>query len=531
MAGERSPGEERVRTAEVIASLCLATDLGMGFPFEHGLHGTLATMRLCDALGVDSTTASCTYYAALLLHVGCTTDAELAAHIFHGSMTRTGVHRRFGSPFEVTAGALAALPDPDARWPVRAFQFTAGLPRAARFRKPHFVAICDVAEMLAVQLGLPPSIHALFPLLTERWDGRSELRRARADEIPLPLRIAQVGRDAAYQRLVGDTGHVVETVRSRGGNAFDPTVVQAFVDSATDILGDDDADSVWDAVLAAEPEPWLTLADDAIDRALAAMGAFSDLASPYLSGHASGVGELAAQAGTLIGLGDSSVTAIRRAGYIHDLGRTAVHPRVWEKPGPLTADEWEQVRLHPYHTERVFFRSPLLGPLAKLACAHHERLDGSGYHRGVGARSLPPAARLLAAADVFHAKTEPRAYREAHSPAEAADITVGRAKEGKLDPEMVSAVIEAAGGKAPPVERPAGLTEREAAVVALLARGLQTKHVARALGISAKTADRHIQNAYRKMGVSSRAAATLFAAEHGLTAWGEFPIPTEQGRP
>jgi DNA-binding CsgD family transcriptional regulator len=95
----------------------------------------------------------------------------------------------------------------------------------------------------------------------------------------------------------------------------------------------------------------------------------------------------------------------------------------------------------------------------------------------------------------------------------------------------VTAVVESAGQRAPRVERPAGLTEREAEVVALLARGMQTKQVARALGISVKTADRHIQNAYRKIGVSTRAAATLFAMEHGLLAWGEFPIARPAARP
>ena len=64
----------------------------------------------------------------------------------------------------------------------------------------------------------------------------------------------------------------------------------------------------------------------------------------------------------------------------------------------------------------------------------------------------------------------------------------------------------------------------------MLARGLQTKQVARALGISVKTADRHIQNAYRKIGVSSRAAATLFAMEHGLVAWGELPMDRSSER-
>ena len=139
-------------------------------------------------------------------------------------------------------------------------------------------------------------------------------------------------------------------------------------------------------------------------------------------------------------------------------------------------------------------------------------------------------ARLLAAADAYHAMTEPRPHREPHPPERAAQILAEEASAGRLDPDAVAAVLEAAGQRAPRLERPAGLTEREVEVVAMLARGLQTKQVARALGISAKTADRHIQNAYRKIGVSSRAAATLFAMEHGLVAWGELPIARSAAR-
>jgi HD-GYP domain-containing protein (c-di-GMP phosphodiesterase class II) len=517
-------GGERIRAAEVIASLCLATDLGMGFPLEHGLQATLTTMRLCDAVGVDPETASRTYYAALLMHCGCTVDAEVSAHVFHGSMTKVGLPRLYGSPSQALVGGIAALPDPDEGWLVRTQQVVAGLPRAARFRKPHYAALCEVAALLSRQCGLPASIAGMFAHLTERWDGRSTLRRSQGEEIPLPLRIVHVGRDATYQRLLGGDEQVVETVRRRGGHAFDPAVAEAFVGNATDILRSGDRESVWEEVLAAEPEPWLILEDDAIDRALAAMGAFSDLASPFLSGHASGVGDLAAEAARLLGLHASEVTAVRRAGYLHDLGRAAVHPRIWEKPGRLTADEWEQVRLHPYHTERVIVRSPFLAPLGAVACAHHERLDGSGYHRGVGAAAQPLLARLLAAADAYRAKTEPRAHRQAFTPEEAADNVVAKARAGRLEPTVVSAVIQAAGQSPPRLERPAGLTGREMEVVVLLARGRQTKQVARALGISTKTADRHIQNAYRKMGVSTRAAATLFAAEHGLVDWGESPI-------
>ncbi len=209
----------------------------------------------------------------------------------------------------------------------------------------------------------------------------------------------------------------------------------------------------------------------------------------------------------------------RRAALVHDLGRVAVPVRIWEKTDPLTVDDWEQVRLHAYHTERVLVRSPFLAGLAHAASFHHERLDGSGYHRGVAAPSLDPMVRLLAAADAYQAMTEPRPYREALSPAEAADALTGEVRAGRLASEAANAVLEAAGHPSPSIERPAGLTEREFEVVGLLARGLQTKQVAHLLQISTKTADYHIQNAYRKMGVSTRAGATLFAMQHGLATW------------
>jgi len=143
---------------------------------------------------------------------------------------------------------------------------------------------------------------------------------------------------------------------------------------------------------------------------------------------------------------------------------------------------------------------------------------------------LPSLARLLAAADAYHAMTERRPHRPALLPQQAADLLGQEARDGRLDADSVAAVLEAAGHAAPRLPRPAGLTGREAEVVGLLARGLQTKQIARALGISAKTADRHVQNAYAKIGVSTRAAAAMFAMQHGLTAWGEFPMVTTGDR-
>lgn len=507
---------DRVRSAELVAALCLATDLGMGFPFEYGLVSTMTTLRLCDVLGVDADTVADTYFACLLMYVGCNVDSEVNADLFPGGLSEHNTPNQFGSRLEMVRGLSGALADPDDPFARRALAVLVGLPRAARHMGGHFAAMCEVAEMLAERLGMPPEVSGLFPYLTERWDGAAPLGRASGDEVPLPLRILHVGRDATYQRLIGGDDHAVEVVGARAGGAFDPDVVAGFVAHADDVLGPPDPPSVWDDVLAAEPQPWRHLEGAAVTRALGAFGTFSDLSSPCFAGHSPGVAELAAAAAEVAGFDDAAVRDARRAGHVHDAGRTAVPAAVWAKPGPLSADEWEQVRLHPYQTGRVLDRSPFLRRLGDVACAHHERLDGSGYPKGVGAASLSAPARLLAAADAFRCATEPRPYRAAVAPEEAVEALAAEVAAGRLDADAVGAVAEAAGQTAPDVERPAGLTDREAEVVGLLARGLQTKQIATELGISPKTADHHIQGAYRKLGVSTRAAATLFAAEHGL---------------
>ena len=521
---EASAGEEHVRAAEVIGALCLATDLGTGFPFEHGLHTTLVAMRLADRLGVDDATACQTYYACLLSHAGCTTDAHVTAEVFGDSLTTHLFPVLYGPQRHVLLGLLRALPDPDSPPPLRAVQIARRFPKVVVKQRSQLTALCEVAEMLADRTGLPPTVPRLLAHLTERWDGKGPLRRAKGEEIPLAMRIVHVALDATLQRLLGGDERAARLARERAGRGIDPEVAACLGDDPSRVLALDPEASGWDELLSCEPRPHLMLEGAAIDRALAAMGSFADLISPSLSGHSTGVAELTMSAAERCRLNADSATAVRRAALVHDLGRVAIGARTWQKAAPLTQGEWEQVRLHPYHTERVLSRSAFLSTLAPVAGAHHERLDGSGYHRGATGAELALPARLLAAADVYHAMTEPRPHRAPLAPEKAAEALAREAGAGRLDPDAVAAVVEAAGQRAPPLERPAGLTDREAEVVGLLARGLQTKEVARALGISAKTADHHVQNAYRKIGVSTRAAATLFAMEHGLVAWGELPI-------
>jgi HD-GYP domain-containing protein (c-di-GMP phosphodiesterase class II) len=531
VSDDRPAAGGSVRAAEVIAALSLATDLGIGLPLEHGLHSTLFAMRLADRLRVDPETASQTYYACLLFYVGCTANADVAAEIFGAddSLTTYAAPVRFGSRPELMAGFLRAVAPPGGAPLVRARQLAHGLPRVASVFKEHLAAFCEVAQMLTDRLGLPRSVGALFSHVAERWDGKGQPGRSKQDQIPLPVRIVHVARDAAFQRMLGGDEFAARVIRERAGHAFDPAVA-AILDATTDILALDAHASAWDATLACEPRSRLTLEGEAIDRAVAAMGDFTDLVSPYLVGHSAGVAALAAAAAERCRLAPAEAVVIRRAGLVHDLGRVAVPVRIWQKPGPLTADEWERVRLHPYYTERVLTHSPFLSELAPVASSHHERLDGSGYHRGLTAATLTRPARLLAAADAYQAMTEPRPHRAPLSPEQAARTLSEESRAGLFDADAVAAVLDAAGQPVPRIERPAGLTEREAEVIALLARGLQTKQIAGELGISAKTADRHIEHAYRKIGVSTRAAAALFAMEHGLATLGELPIAHTRSR-
>jgi HD-GYP domain-containing protein (c-di-GMP phosphodiesterase class II) len=341
--------------------------------------------------------------------------------------------------------------------------------------------------------------------------------------------VVQIAECATVHAAIGGPDAAAAIVSERAGAAFDPQLAATFAGSAAELLAAAPDGSLWDGVLAAAPGGTAALAPHSLDEALAAMGEFSDLKSPYTVGHSAGVARLAEAAAGHAGLPASDAVHLRRSGLVHDLGRVCVSSTVWEKESSLTPDEWEQVRLHPYHGDRLLARSPGLAALAATASLHHERCDGSGYHRGVDGRSLPLPARLLAAADVYHAMIEPRAHRPAHSPEEAVGQLRDESRRGTLDADAVECVLIAAGQR-PRRRRPgvAGLTAREVDVLRLVARGLATKQIAAELVITPKTADSHIQHIYTKIGVSTRAAATVFAMRQELLeppgSSGELPM-------
>lgn len=513
--------EQQVRLAEVLAAISLATDLGRGFPPEKALRTCLVAARLAEELGLDERARSDTFYAALIQPVGCT------AFTYEGVLL-VGTNELKGIPAYVRADTarlregLRAMREEVRGEPLgRAARGVFKELTAGRRLFDYVVrADCEAGTRFTERIGLADSVARAVLQVHERWDGKGLPGGLGGEALEPAARVIPVADQVEiFHRLDGREA-TLEMLHRRVGSWFDPAVVEACERRSDEIFGELEAGSVWDAVLGAEPTPAVTLPDWRIDDLAHAVADVVDLKSPYFLGHSRGVAELAATAARGLGLGEDEAVAVRRAGLFHDLGRVGVSNLVWDKAGPLTAAEWEQVRLHAYHTERILARSPVLAPLAQLAGMHHERTDGSGYHRGVTAAAIPTGARVLAAADVLHALTEARPHRAARSPEQAAQEVESMAAAGALDPEAARAVCDAAGvslrrGRAS-APWPAGLTDREVEVLRLLARGLTKKEIAKALVIAPGTVHTHTVHIYEKLGVSTRAGVALFALEHGL---------------
>ncbi|HEY1643869.1 MAG TPA: HD domain-containing phosphohydrolase [Streptosporangiaceae bacterium] len=512
-----------VRLAELLAVLSLATDLGMGQPMDHVLRQCLISLRLAQSLGLDEADREVVFYAALLAWVGCHVDAYEQARWFGDDLALKADFRRvdFAS---AAAGPLFMLRHLGAGRPAaeRARLGAAfagdGRQAADAMLKNHWLAADDLAARLGLAQRVRDSVEQTF----ERWDGRGVPKGARGEEILLTSRLVALADVVEVYHHAGGTDAAVAVALERRGTQFDPRVVDVFAAEAAALFADLDEASSWENVIDAEPGLGARLADAELDGALAAIADFTDVKSPFTIGHSRGVAGLAGRAARGCGLDDRAARLVRRAALVHDLGRLGVSNAVWDKPGRLSPAETERVRLHPYLTERMLARSPALAPLAAIAVQHHERLDGSGYPRGLAGGAMTAEGRILAAADFYQARTEPRPHRPASTAAEAAGQLQAEVRAGRMDGDAVAAVLAAAGHRAARrTAWPAGLTGREVEVLRLLACGLSNREIAERLVISRKTAAHHVEHIYAKTGTPNRALACLFAARHGLI--GELP--------
>jgi HD-GYP domain-containing protein (c-di-GMP phosphodiesterase class II) len=520
-AVEVPPSSDRIRVAELMGALSLATDLGLGQPLEHELGVCLSALELADRLGCTPEERSEVYYVALLAHLGCTAAAPYFASWVGGDE----IH------FQSGAQALgpASEPSEDLRYLARRFADDRPLPERARLVAKQLVAgqkqfelaaanLCEGGRLLAECLHLPDAVAGALGQVTARWDGKGVPGDVAGEEIARSLRIVRVAHDFVAVAHGRDRDAAIGALQRRRGRGYDPRVVDAALAESEGLLRTADPPDVLERVLDAEPQPVATISAAGLVPVARAFGEFVDLKVGFLRGHSGRVAELAGVAAEAVGCSRTEVSEVRAAGFLHDLGRVAVPNGVWEKPGALSGGEWERVRLHPYYTERILERSGALAPLSLVAGSHHERLDGSGYHRRATAGQLSVGARLLATADVYDAMTHDRPYRGALHPADARSELGELVRAGALEKRAADAVLEAGG--AAPLEmqqgHPAGLSDREVAVLRLLAQGRTNREIAKALVLSEKTAGHHVEHIYAKTGVSTRVGATLFAMRHDL---------------
>jgi HD-GYP domain-containing protein (c-di-GMP phosphodiesterase class II) len=406
-----------IRLSEVVAALSHALDITEGQPIGHAERCCRIGMRIGEAIGLPAQSRSALFYALLLKDAGCSSTASRVAALFENDDQRVKVDLKttdLQRPLEaIRYAARNAAPERNLLMRARRFALVA----LKGSRREITQLRCERGADIARQIGLSEETAQAILHLDEHWDGAGDPGRIHGEDIPVLGRILCLSQSAeiAWQR--GGPDAVVEVARQRRGTWFDPRLVDVLVALRAD-------SAFWARVRLTdvsdlEPEDRAEVADDArLDHIAEAFASVIDAKSPFTSAHSQGVADIAGQVARQLDLPAAELRDLRRAGLLHDIGKLGVSSRILDKAGPLTDAEWAAMRRHPEMTQRILEHVSAFGPLAETAAAHHERLDGRGYHRGVHADQLPLAARILAVADVAEALSADRPYRSAMAPDE-----------------------------------------------------------------------------------------------------------------
>jgi HD-GYP domain-containing protein (c-di-GMP phosphodiesterase class II) len=506
-----------LRRAELLAAISLAIDLGLGQPMEHMLRSSLIATRIAERMGLDAQQRATVYYANLVGWIGCHADSHELSALFGDDIA----YRADTYAVDMTGLSLLRLMVGHVgrelpRWErgIRSIAFVlTARNQVARLIHSH----CSSAGVLSDRMGLDPQVGEALAYIFERWDGRGMPNGARGQDIPIEIHIVHLADVLEVHLRMGGLDGAVDVVRSRRGTQFNPAVAEVFERDAVAIVDGLLEMDVWTAALAQAPDRDRILDDDEIDELLRAIADFVDLKCPCSPGYSRGVGDLVAAAARHLRMPSADVTRLYRAGLVHGLGRLGVSNQIWEKKTPLSTAEWERLRMYPYLTGRILSRVGGLESVVSIATQHGERIDGSGFPRGLAGAELTVHDRLLAAAVAYHQLLEPRPDRPALDPHGAADQLRQEARAGRLDAESVDAVLVAAGHRASRrTPWSAGLTSREIEVLRLVAQGRSNREIGAELFITEKTARNHVERVYAKLGVNNRTQATLAAIDRGL---------------
>ena len=518
------PGPGAIRTAQLLGAFSVTSDLAFGFQLEDSIRSCYLSLRLARELGLSDADQVTVFYTTLMKDAGCTSwTSQMAAFLQTNEIEARKQVLLFGEGAPTAFPAWAERNLGNHLPPVERRQhIDYVIEHVPSFMLEGFQTACEVSARISGRLGMPAEVSESVLCLFEDWDGNGAPNGLRGDAIPVPARIVTAAFFAVPLYRQFGRGAFTDFATQQSGRLLWPRVAEALLDLASDeeFWSGLESASIWDDVLALEPESPLTWTDETkIDDLALALSDFVDLKSASLAAHSRRVARIAEQIALIAGCSQDEATTIRRAALAHDLGLVGVPSYAINKPQDrLTHAERELLRLHPYHAERILASVPQVAALSPIIGSHHERFDGSGYYRGLRGREIPLGARIIAVADRLDELTHEGPGRVAVDLTDA--LRVLQAESGSsLDGDIVAAVGKSLGGALPlpsPEPWPAGLTSREVEVLRLASRGLTRRQIGDQLVITENTVRHHLEHIYSKTGTTTRVGATLFAMEHDL---------------
>jgi HD-GYP domain-containing protein (c-di-GMP phosphodiesterase class II) len=433
--------------AEVVSALSHALDLGTGQPVGHSVRSCVLAMRIAEEIGLSRALRSDLFYATLLKDAGCSTNASKMFHALQSDdiqakrdvkltdWTRTN--------WQTVSYAWRNIA-PDKPPMLRA----AALLRMARTSSQHVLEVtkirCERGAAIARLVGLSELTADGIAGLDEHWNGKGHPKGLRKKEIPLLSRIMLVAQTLDVYFTARGAAESIRVVENRSGQWFDPELVKAACSIAARgmLWSDLSGQEVYDVALGMEPDPKEMQEDDRTFHSICiAFGQIVDSKSPFTFSHSENVARISMLMGERMHLDPRRLAVLQNAALLHDLGKMSVSNQILEKPGELTEDEWRVMRLHPFYTWKILHAIPRFGELSEIAASHHEKLDGSGYFRGLAAKQLSLEARILAVAEIFDALVSKSSYREPLARKAVFDVLEKEARN-QLDPNCVAALAE-----------------------------------------------------------------------------------------
>lgn len=496
---------------EALSGVSAILDLANGLGKDKSVLTGLFALTLAQQAGFEAPGQRNAFFAGLLRHLGCTAFASNEAQLSSDdiALRRRLIHGNSGNVVDVVAAVAESSLGITAK--VRGIGRL--LVSARNLRGSWTGEACGAARLLASELGFGPDVVQALDEVFERWDGRGGPKRLVGDAISPLGRLVNAAHLAVTFSMEHGQDIAREVLRSRSGTVLQPRWVDRCIELLprfeTRVSDPERLATVHD-LLERDPLP------TPLETIAATFGDVADLQSPYTVAHSRKVATVCTKAAGILGLPPDQSQDLRLAAHLHDIGQMALPTGLWNA-GVWTPPERSRGASHTHYTAAVLGAISVWRSVAEIAASHHERIDGTGTHRGLEGPRLSRAARLLAAADMLCALGEPRAYRPALA-ADRIETTMLRAvREGHLDPDCVAAVLESIGRNVRVETSPAmSLTPREHEVLALLARGRTNKEIASRLGISPRTVQQHTISIYEKLDVDTRAAAALRAAKSGL---------------